>query len=183
MASTPMDVRLAQSVLRLVEALTQPLEARLLGPALVREIYLRVMLGEQGGSMRAALTLQGQFGKIGRAVSLMHQRFAEPLDVAQLAQSARMSVPGFHAHFRAVTDSSPMQYLKSIRLHQARLLMARNGLTAGAACAQVGYASASQFGREFKRLFGRSPLQEVARMKQAYSLPDTAPSKDYISSH
>lgn len=183
MVSTPLDAPLINSVLRLLEALASPIEATLLGPALVREIYLRVMLGEQGGAMRAALTLHGQFGKIGRAISLIHQRFAEDLGVAQLASYAGMSVPTFHAHFKAVTDNSPMQYLKSIRLHQARLLMARNGLTAGAASAQVGYESASQFGREFKRLFGRSPVQEVTRMKQNFALPDPHPDSEFVSSH
>ncbi|GAB7126984.1 AraC family transcriptional regulator [Silvimonas sp. JCM 19000] len=183
MASTPLDTRMADSVLRLLRALASPLETQLLGPALVREIYLHVMLGEQGGSMRAALAAHGQFGKIGRAIQRIHQSFAQPLDVPSLAASAGMSVATFHVHFKAVTDSSPMQYLKSTRLHQARLLMARNGMTAGAASAQVGYESASQFGREFKRLFGRSPLQEVARMKQSFALLDPAPSRGFVSSH
>ncbi|HFH3435559.1 TPA: helix-turn-helix domain-containing protein [Pseudomonas aeruginosa] len=49
-----------------------------------------------------------------------------------------------------------MQYLKCTRLHQARLLMVRQGMSAQAVCHAVGYASASQFNREFKRLFGRS---------------------------
>ncbi len=68
-----------------------------------------------------------------------------------------MSVPTFHSHFKAVTQTSPMQYVKSTRLHQARLLMVREGMTAEAAGHAVGYASASQFNREFKRLFGLTP--------------------------
>jgi len=94
-----------------------------------------------------------------------------------------MSVPTFHAHFKTVTDTSPMQYLKSTRLHQARLLMLRNGMTAGAACAQVGYESASQFSREFKRLFGRTPVEEVERMRKSFALPPHEDGAQFVSSH
>jgi AraC-like DNA-binding protein len=82
-----------------------------------------------------------------------------------------------------VTDSSPIQYIKSTRLHQARLLMARYGMTAASAANDVGYESASQFSREFKRLFGSSPQAEVARMKQDFARPDPLPSSIYVSSH
>jgi len=76
-----------------------------------------------------------------------------------------------------------MQYLKSTRLHQARLLMLRNNLTASAASARVGYESVSQFSREFKRLFGLTPISEVARMKQNFLLPEPVTPSDFISSH
>jgi len=105
------------------------------------------------------------------------------LDVSALAQEAGMSQATFHSHFKTVTDTSPMQYLKSTRLHQARLLMLRNDLTASAASAQVGYESVSQFSREFKRLFGQTPVNEVVRMRQNFSLPAPATPSDFISSH
>jgi AraC-like DNA-binding protein len=88
----------------------------------------------------------------------IHRNFAEPLDVGQLAAEASMSEPAFYAHFKAVARTSPIQYLKSIRLHWARLLMIRDDLTAANVAAKVGYESPSQFSREFKRLFGRSPM-------------------------
>jgi AraC-like DNA-binding protein len=94
-----------------------------------------------------------------------------------------MSVPNFHLHFRKVTDSSPMQYLKSTRLHQARLLMLRNDLTAAKSAFLVGYESASQFSRDFKRLFGRTPIAEVAWMKRAYALPAPTTPSPFVSSH
>jgi AraC-like DNA-binding protein len=182
MMSTPMDANMAGSVLRFLEAMATPLEADLLGPSLVREIYFRVLTGEQGGAMRAALTRQGQFGKISKAIRKIHQSFMHPLDVEQLALEAGMSMPTFHAHFKRVADTSPMQYLKSTRLHQARLLMLRNDMTAAAASAEVGYESASQFSREFRRLFGRSPGEEVERMKHSFALPPRGASI-YVSSH
>jgi AraC-like DNA-binding protein len=160
-----------------------PLEAQVIGPSIVRELYFRVFIGQQGGSMRAALSRQGHFGKISRAIRKIHASFAQALTVEDLAGEANMSIATFHAHFKSVTDSSPIQYIKSTRLHQARLLMARNGMTAAGAAASVGYESASQFSREFKRLFGSSPHEEVARMKQNFAMPDPLPSSIFVSSH
>jgi AraC-like DNA-binding protein len=183
MVSTPLDEAFGASVLRLLEVMSVPLEARILGPSLVREIYFRVMTGEQGGAIRAALTSHGQFGRIARAIRKIHLCFSEALDVEQLAAEASMSVPSFHAHFKVVTRTSPMQYLKSTRLHQARLLMFRNHMTAASACTQVGYESASQFSREFRRLFGRSPTEEVDRMRRSFALPPSETDSIYVSSH
>ncbi|MFL9926306.1 AraC family transcriptional regulator [Herbaspirillum lusitanum] len=183
MMSTPVEPDLAQSVLRFLEAMNDPLAADILGPSLMREIYFRVLSGKQSATMRSALTLQGQFGKIARAIRLIHASYAEALSIETLAQEAGMSVPSFHAHFKAVTDASPLQYLKSTRLHQARLLMVRNGMTAGAACARVGYESPSQFSREFKRLFGRTPVEESDRMRRSFALPPAADATIFVSSH
>lgn len=183
MFSTPMDDALAQSVLRFLEAMRSPVEAVLLGPAIVREIYFRVLSGEQGASMRAALASQGQFGKIAKAVRRIHGTFGERLTVERLAREAGMSIPTFHAHFRAVTQNSPMQYLKSVRLHQARLLMLRNGKTASAASIEVGYESASQFSREFKRFFGLAPGDEVARLKSSFAMPPVPDHQGWVTSH
>lgn len=161
MYATPLDATLRDAVIRLLRALDSPLDAKVLGPALVREIHYRVLASEQGASMRAALSAHGQFAKVARALRQIHKRYSTPLSVNELAATARMSAPSFHAHFKAITRSSPMQYLKSVRLHQARLLMAQSGRTAAAAAAEVGYESPSQFSREFKRLFGVTPVEEA----------------------
>ena len=183
MYASPMDNRLRASTLRFLESMSLPREAPILGPSLMREIYFRILTGEQGGSMRAALNRRGHFGKVTRAIRKIHSCYHESLDVEQLAQEARMSIPNFHLHFRSVTDSSPMQYLKSTRLHQARLLMLRNAMTASAAAFSVGYESASQFSREFKRFFGRTPLAEIEWMKATYALPAPTSPSVYVSSH
>ncbi|MED5524788.1 MAG: AraC family transcriptional regulator [Pseudomonadota bacterium] len=182
MQSTPLDGTLRLSLLRLLKALRSPLEAKLLGPGLVREIYFHVLAGEQGGQLRSALTQQGAFGQISQALRHIHGHFAEHLEVAALAGLAGMSQATFHSHFRAVTQTSPMQYLKSIRLHQARLLMVREGVNAAAAAIAVGYESPSQFSREFKRLFALTPQQEARRLRQAFALPPKA-AGDFIASH
>jgi AraC-like DNA-binding protein len=183
MMSSPMDPPLTDSVLRLLQALGDPMEAQVLGPALVREIYFRILTGAQGPAMRAALAMQGQFGKVVRALRRIHAAFKDDLTVDQLAREAGMSVPAFHVHFKAVTSTSPMQYLKSTRLHHARLMMVRNSITAAAASAAVGYESPSQFSREFKRLFGRSPVEEVNRMRADFAVPPAFAASAYVSSH
>jgi len=161
----------------------QPLEAAVLGPALLRELYFRVLTGAQGNALRSALGMQGQFGKIGKALRHIHLAYAQPINLAQLAREADMSVPTFHSHFRAVTRTSPMQYLKSTRLHPARLLMVRQGMTAEAAGYAVGYASASQFNREFKRIFGLPPVAEVRRMRKNFAIPLAQAASEYVTSH
>jgi len=183
MYASPMDDLLRSSTLRFLEAMSSPVEAQILGPSLVREIYYRILAGEQGGSMRAALNRQGHFGKVTRAIRKIHSCYPQRLSVEALALEASMSVPNFHRHFRSVTDSSPLQYLKSTRLHQARLLMLRNTISASAAAFSVGYESASQFSREFKRFFGRTPQAEVEWMKATYALPAPTGDSGYVSSH
>lgn len=168
--STPLDTALADATVRLLRALRSPIEARVLGPSIVREVCFRVLMGAQGGAIRAALASHGNFGRIARALRRIHSDYAQSLNVASLAGEAGLSIPAFHAHFKAVAATSPIQYIKSVRLHQARLLMIRDDLTAAGAAVRVGYESASQFNREFKRLFGRSPGEEAREMRSAFAL-------------
>lgn len=170
MLSTPLDAHMSDATLRLLEALASPMEAQVLAPNIVREIYYRILAGEQAGSVRAALAQQGQFGRIAKALHRIHAEYAEPLEVGRLASDVGMSTAAFHVHFKAVTQTSPLQYIKSTRLHQARMMMIRDGLPAAAAAARVGYESASQFSREFKRFFGRPPGEEVREMKASLAL-------------
>lgn len=183
MLATPLGGCLADATLRLLEALSSPLEAKILGPAIVREIFFRALVGEQGAAMRAALAHQGQFGRIAKALRRIHADYAEALDVTHLAGEVGMSVPAFHAHFKSVTQTSPIQYIKSTRLHQARLMMIRDDLTAAAASARVGYESPSQFSREFKRFFGRSPLEEVRDVRVSFALSPAAEVSGFTLSH
>jgi AraC-like DNA-binding protein len=105
------------------------------------------------------------FMRIARVLQQMHTEHARALSTEDLARRAGMSVSAFHHTFKAVTATSPLQYLKSVRLHRARLLMANDGHTAGTAAAAVGYESVSQFSREFKRTFGATPGTEAARLR------------------
>lgn len=174
MYATRVDDTLADAALRLLQALASPLEAKILAPAIVREIYFRILMGEQGAGMRAALSQGSHFQKITRALRKIHEGFSDKLDVDSLARESGMSLPSFHLHFKQVTSTTPIQYIKAMRLHKARLLMIRSGMNAYTASNTVGYESSSQFSREFKRLFGRSPLEEVRQMRTALRMHDGA---------
>ena len=186
MMASPLDADMRATVLRLLEALNRPMEAEVLGKGLLRELYFRVLTGPQGGALRAALSSKGQYGKVGRALRRIHADYAEALTLAHLAGEAGMSLPTFHTHFKTITRTSPMQYLKSTRLHQARLLMVRQSLSAEAACRAVGYTSASQFSREFRRLFGLTPAAETKRMRSSFAVPQFPADPSgfaFVSSH
>ena len=76
-----------------------------------------------------------------------------------------MSASSFHDRFKAVTTLSPLQYQKAIRLHEARRLMLFQRLEVADAGSKVGYVSASQFSREYARMFGGPPAKDVARLR------------------
>ena len=95
----------------------------------------------------------------------MHTTYSEPFEVSRFAEEAGMSVSALHHSFKAAVGTSPLQYLKSVRLHKARMLMVHDHLRASDAAERVGYQSVSQFGREFKRLFGATPLDEADRVR------------------
>ncbi|WP_075183074.1 AraC family transcriptional regulator [Pantoea sp. 1.19] len=151
---------------RLLDVLATPRDARVLGPQIVREILYYVLTGPCGGALLALANRQTQVSQIARALRRIEQHFAEHLSVERLAAEVNMSVSAFHHNFKAVTSTSPLQYLKSYRLHQARGLLAQEGIRASTAAMRVGYESASQFSREFKRYFGITPGEEIARLRQ-----------------
>lgn len=165
--ASPLDADLSHATVRLLEALGTAESARILGPQIVREIIYRVLRLEQGGTLRALGAPHTHFGQISRALNRIHAGYAGVLDMATLATEAGMSVSTFHSHFKSVTTSSPLQYLKNIRLHKARMLMVHEGTTAAAAAREVGYESASQFSREFKRYFGDGPAAEANRLRES----------------
>ena len=172
--STKLDLKLSETTVRLLECLAEPSETRILGPQIVRELTYRVLCGEQGGALRAAAALHSRFGQVNRTVQRIHSEYARDLTVEELAETAGMSASAFHQNFKAVTSTSPLQYLKTIRLHKARMLMVHEGLRAGMAAEQVGYESSSQFSREFKRLFGASPLEETERVRRMLGVAEPA---------
>lgn len=151
---------------RLLDAMSHPRDARVLGPQLVREIIYYVLTGPIGGALLSLVNRQTQFSQIARALRRIESHFAESLSVDMLAAEVNMSVSAFHHNFKAVTQTSPLQYLKRYRLHQARLMMLQDGLKASAAAVRVGYESPSQFSREFKRYFGVTPGEEASRVRQ-----------------
>ncbi len=159
--SSPMEKRLCGTLLRLAAVLADPIETVVLGRQLLRELHFRVLTGAQGGGLIAALRQAGGSGGIGRSLAYIRQNYRRMISVEKLASEAGMSVASFHNKFRGLTGITPLNYVKSLRLHEARLLMARDACPVAAAADLVGYASSSQFSREFKRFFGRTASEEA----------------------
>ena len=166
-AATPLSEALQDAAERLLKALSNPVEARILGPQIVRELTYRVLCGQQADALKALVTRRSKFSQIAKTLRRIHAEFADKLDVETLAEEANMSVSAFHHNFKVVTSTAPLQYIKSVRLHKARMLMVQEELNANVAASRVGYESPSQFSREFKRMFGNSPAEEAARMRLA----------------
>ena len=150
---------------RLLDVLEHPLDARILGKQIIREILYHILTGPCGGALLALVSHQTHFSLISRVLRRIETQYTENLSVDQLAAEANMSVSAFHHNFKSVTSTSPLQYLKSYRLHKARMLILHDGMKASTAAIRVGYESASQFSREFKRYFGVTPGEDAARMR------------------
>lgn len=169
--ATPLDGPMSDAAVRLLECLRSPVDARILGPSVVREIVYRALGGPQGHLLMAMVERQGQASQINTALQWMHTHYAEPFSVARMAGDIGMSVSAFHHQFKALTGSSPVQYLKSVRLHKARSLILNDRTGSALAATSVGYESPSQFSREFRRLFGASPTEEARRVRAVAAEP------------
>lgn len=160
MTSVQFDAGMRESVERLLRCLHDPLECQVMGQARLRDVLYSALRGPQAGVLRALVEQQGQFARVAASVSYLHEHYAEPLNVETLARCANMSVSTFHEHFKRSTLLSPVQYLKRLRLLKAQQMLVTDGLGVAQVALKVGYQSASQFGREYKRYFERSPGQE-----------------------
>jgi len=156
---------------RLVDLLGRPRDIPFLSGLIQREIVYRVLQGAAGGRLRAIATLGDQSQRTAKAIAWIRSNYRKPLRVEELAELAGMGVSTFHHHFRSLTAMSPLQYQKQIRLQEARGRMLVDGMDAASAAFEVGYESASQFSREYSRLFGQPPMRDV----QALRAPDAPP--------
>ena len=166
-AISPVEVDLLDAVVRLVRLLETPATAPVLLPLYTRELVYRLLLGEQGASLRHLTLLGGATTRIARAIERLRHDFDQPLRIEELARELGMSVSGLHHHFKAVTAMSPLQYQKRLRLLEARRLLLGEDLDATRAAFRVGYQDVSHFNREYKSLFGVPPMRDIHRLRQA----------------
>ena len=164
-AVTPAEPPLLDAVSRLVALLDSPRDVGPLAPLVLREITYRVLTGPQGVRLRQIAAAGAPAHRIARAIRWLKDHFTGPLRVESLARHVGMSPSAFHLHFKGVTAMSPLQYQKRLRLQEARRLLLGEGLDASEAAFRVGYESPSQFSREYRRLFGAPPRQDVAALK------------------
>jgi len=156
---------LGDSLLRLVRLLEAPHEIPVLAPLIEREILFRLLIGEHGARLRHLVAVDSQSRHIARAIAWLRENYMQPLRIDALAKIAAMSTSTFHLHFKAITAMSPLQFQKHLRLQEARRLMLTQAIDAADAGHQVGYESASQFSREYGRLFGAPPRRDLALLR------------------
>ena len=157
---------LLDAMTRLLSLADEPADAAVLAPVYEREILWRAMTGPQGALVRQIGLADSRLTHVARAIRFIREHFSETIRIEQLAGLAAMSPSSLHRQFRAVTNMTPIQFQKHVRLQEARLrLIAEPGDVAGAGFA-VGYESASQFNREYRRMFGVPPGRD-ARSRRA----------------
>lgn len=161
----PVTAPLLDAALRLLQLLDSPQDLKTLAPLVQREILYRVLTGPLGPRLRTLAQGDGVARRLNRVIEQLTRRFAEPLSIDELAALAHMSPSTLHLRFKQLTALSPLQFQKTLRLQQARRLMLGDGLDAASAAHRVGYESPSQFSREYRRLFGAPPREDISLLR------------------
>lgn len=161
------NASLIDCAIRLTQLLDTPQDIPFLAPMIIREIYYRLLMGEQGEAVRQIATSGSNMQRIAEVIKLIKADFTKPLRVEDLALAVNMSASSFHRHFKEVTSMSPLQYQKQLRLLKARHLMLAENADATHTAYQVGYESTSQFSREYSRMFGAPPIKDIERLRIA----------------
>ncbi|GAB2198988.1 AraC family transcriptional regulator [Sessilibacter sp. MAH2] len=160
------DPKIIDAATRLLELYTNQDEMHLLYPLIVEEILIRLLKSPVGAHVAQLGVADSNMLKITKAINWLNDHFEQPVKVDELANLSNMSPSSFHQHFKNITSMTPVQYQKNLRLQQARQLMFYQTVDVSEACLRVGYASLSQFSREYSRYFGNSPTKDVNAFRQ-----------------
>jgi AraC-like DNA-binding protein len=158
---------LLDAVVRMVRLLDGPADRDVLAPMVEREILWRLMNGPLGASVRQIGLADSSLTHVSQAVRWISEHYEKPFRVEDLARSCGMSTSAFHRSFHAVTALSPIRFQKQIRLQKSRLLLLTGAEDVGTVAFRVGYNSASQFSRDYRRQFGAPPGRDAARLRGA----------------
>ncbi len=154
---------------RLLKLLDKPQEACFLSTLIKREMLFHLLSGDYGHFFFQPVLFDQQADGIGKAISWIREHYTRTFTVEELATSNNMSVSGLHHQFKAITTMGPLQYQKHLRLQEARRLMLSGSMDATTAALEVGYQSPSQFSREYRRLFGLPPLQDIKSVRNGFA--------------
>ncbi|MCE5307974.1 MAG: AraC family transcriptional regulator [Acidobacteriales bacterium] len=165
MATGEVTPELLSACSRLLELLANPSDIPFMSGLIQREIIYRLLRGSVGARLCQIATLGDQSHRTAKAIAWIRTNYAKPLRIEDLAEIAGMGVSTFHYHFRLLTAMSPLQYQKQLRLQAARSRMLSDSLDAASAAFDVGYESASQFNREYRRFFGQPPMRDVRNLR------------------
>lgn len=178
METNPIDAPTLDAVVRLARLFSAPGDAGFLAPLLMREIFYRLLAGDQGARLRQVAAQGGSAHRVARAVEWLRDHFDRPFSVEELAYECGMSPSSLHHQFKEVTAMSPLQFQKRMRLQEANRLMVAEGLDAASAGLRVGYEDPAYFSREYRRFFGDPPRRHVARARRGSTVPIEIPHLD-----
>jgi AraC-like DNA-binding protein len=162
---------LLDAATRLVRLLDTPDDIEALAPLTIREILYRLLTGDSGATIRQMARADSRLNQIARAIVWMRTHFREACPIGKLAEVAGMSRSAFHAHFRAITSMSPLEFRTHLRMHEAQRLMVGGAMDAAGAGFTVGYGSPSQFSRDYARIFGMPPARHAGRLRGGVDAP------------
>lgn len=151
------DQGLLETINRYLTASYDPLETQVIGPALVKELHFRLLRAPHGKMLREMLLHDSHASNIADAITHLRDHYKESISVPDLAKLVGMSSSSFHQHFKEITETTPLQYQKNLRLLEAQRLITSEGYSVTQAAFKVGYESPTQFSREYTRKFGVSP--------------------------
>jgi len=163
---TNFDGPMADCALRMVRLLGTPKAIPMLYPSIMRELCYWLLTGPHGGDVSKMELSNSHAWRVITAIQASRERFAQPVRIAELAKTAQMSPSEFHRQFKALTSMTPLQYQKQLRLIEARNLMVADAANVETAAFQVGYESASQFSREYSRMFGTPPRRAKIQRRE-----------------
>jgi AraC-like DNA-binding protein len=163
-----METSLTDAVIRLVRLLDNPVDVPVLAPLITKEILYRVLQGPHGVALEQ-IAIEGSCAyRIRDAIEYIMKNFERSFRIEELAAIASMGVSSLHRHFKEVTAMSPIQFQKQLRLQEARRLLLSESTDAADVAFQVGYESPSQFSREYSRVFGLPPIEDVKRLRAQF---------------
>jgi len=165
MSVIALDDGLLDALMRLIKLLNEPNKIPFIAPLIQREIIIRLLDGEHGPMLQHLAAVGSPSQQISQVIAWMKLNYTNTILIDELAAKAHMSSSTFRQHFRTLTGLSPLQYLKNLRLQDARHWMLYEDMDAGSAAIRVGYESVSQFNREYARMFGEPPLRDIKRMR------------------
>lgn len=160
------DTPLTNAVIRLARLLDAPKDIQVLAPLHTKEILYRILQGEYGITLGQIAIAGSSAHQINDVIEHITNNYVRSFRIEELAEIANMSVSSLHRHFKEVTAMSPIQYQKKqLRLQEARRLLLTESADATEAAFRVGYESPSQFSREYSRMFGFPPREDIKRLR------------------
>lgn len=169
LSAGPADPSWVEPLGRYLSLADNPLEAKVLGPAILREVHFRLLMSPIGGMLRNLLSVDSHASRVGKAILKIRADFSKPLAVVNLAKTAGMSQSSFHEHFKSVTGTTPLQFQKDLRMIAARELLQSGQNTVSATGFEVGYESPTHFSRDYTRKFGLAPSKDIMRSYLVHS--------------